>query len=222
MRQGRNPRGRVHYAGAIGCGRVSRCRLRLCGWVNRVVRRFRGVCGARGRKCERCATAGGLDWIPGCSWAANAAFKVDFAASRPGFGSNPGRVGATLGFLSITRSFTKRVALEGSRPSGEICFGCSCVLQSVDSKRVRRTRGVGRTGDGGVFTTARCAPEGLARTHLRPLFAVCGNRQPATCSFAKPTTPRWSICSARSWRKAACASSELRRWRGTKTAAIKA
>ena len=29
MRQGRNPRGRVHYAGAIGCGRVSRCRLRL-------------------------------------------------------------------------------------------------------------------------------------------------------------------------------------------------
>ena len=125
-------------------------------------------------------------------------------------------------FSSITRSFTKRVALEGSRPSGEICFGCSCVLQSVDSKRVRRTRGVGRTGDGGVFTTARCAPEGLARTHLRPLFAVCGNRQPATCSFAKPTTPRWSICSARSWRKAACASSELRRWRGTKTAAIKA
>lgn len=123
MRQGRNPHGRVHYAGAIGCGRVLRCRLRLCAWVNRVVRRFRGVCGARGRKCERCATAGGLDWIPGCSWAANTAFKVDFAASRPGFGSNPGRVGATLGFLSITRSFTKRVALEGSRPSGEICFG---------------------------------------------------------------------------------------------------
>ena len=97
------------------------------------MRRFRVVCGARGRKCERCATAGGLDWIPGCSWAANAAFKVDFAALRPGFGSNPGRVGATLGFLSITRSFTKRVALEGSltkrvalegsRPSGEICFG---------------------------------------------------------------------------------------------------
>ena len=81
--------------------------------------------------------------------------------------------------------------------------GRSCVLQSVDSKRVRRTRGVGRTGDGGVFTTARCAPEGLALTHLRPLFAVCGNRQPATCSFAKPTTPRWSTCFARSWRKVA-------------------
>ena len=86
----------------------------------------------------------------------------------------------------------------------------------------RRVASIGLAGDGGVFTTARCAPEGLARTHLRPLFAVCGNRQPATCSFAKPTTPRWSICSARSWRKAACASSELRRWRGTKTAAIKA
>ena len=43
-----------------------------------------------------------------------------------------------------------------------LALGCSCVLQSADSKRVRRTRGVGRTGDGGVFTTARCAPEGLA------------------------------------------------------------
>ena len=100
------------------------------------MRRFRVVCGARGRKCERCATAGGLDWIPGCSWAANAAFKVDFAASRPGSDSNPGRVGATLGFLSITRSFTKRVALEGSRPSGEICFG---VLLRA-SKRGQQTR----------------------------------------------------------------------------------
>ena len=159
MRQGRNPRGRVHYAGAIGCGRASRCRLCLSAWVNRVVRRFRGVCGARGRKCERCATAGGLDWIPGCSWAANAAFKVDFAASRPGFGPNPGRVGATLDFLSITRSFTKRVALEGSRPSGELCFGV--LLRSPTT------------------------------------------RQPVTCSFAKPTTPRWLTCSARSWRKVA-------------------
>ena len=150
------------------------------------MRRFRVVCGARGRKCERCATAGGFDWIPGCSWAANAAFKVDFAALRPGFGSNPGRVGATLGFLSITRSFTKRVALEGSRPSGEISFG---VLLRA-SKRGQQTRQAneGRRANRG----RRCVHDSALRSRR-----VSVNTPPSPVRrLRQPTAGNLQLCEA--------------------------
>ena len=140
------------------------------------MRRFRGICGARGRKCERCATAGGSDWVSGCSWAANATFKVDFVASRPGFGSNPGLAGATLGFLSITRSFTKRVALEGSRPSGAICFGA--LLRAPKRGQQTRQANEGRRANRGRRRVHDSASRSRRVSVNAPPSPVCRLRQP--------------------------------------------
>ena len=150
MRQGRNPRGRVHYAGAIGCGRVSRCRLRLCGWVNRVVRRSRSISPHRDPD--------------------SAPIRV-VSVQRSVFCPSRGLLPSVL-------------PSKGRVHRARFASGRSCVLQSVDSKRVRRTRGVGRTGDGGVFISEHTSVPCLPRSSIGSLARQGQHRLKVRCPLS--------------------------------------
>ena len=89
-------------------------------------------------------------------------------------------------FLSITRSFTKRVALEGSRPSGEISFG---VLLRA-SKRGQQTRQAneGRRANRG----RRCVHDSALRSRR-----VSVNTPPSPVRrLRQPTAGNLQLCEA--------------------------